>query len=72
MKTVILVKTLWSAGTQKFAILQTKALAEAGRDVEIISLRKAKYGSAYDDLFKGMTFFNPKRWWYYCQIQRFL
>ena len=56
MKIAIVVRLLWSAGTQKFAILQARALVKAGHDVEIIFLRKSKSGAVYDDLLKDLNF----------------
>lgn len=56
MRIGIVVRILWSAGTQKFAILQAKALAEAGHEVEIIFLRKSKSGYVFDDLLKGVNY----------------
>ena len=56
MKIAILVRILWSAGTQKFAILQAMALAEAGHEVEIIFLRKTNSGKVYDDILKDMNY----------------
>ena len=54
MKIAILVRILWSAGTQKFAISQAKALQAMGHDVELIFLRKSASGEIYEDLLKGM------------------
>ena len=56
MRIAIVVRILWSAGTQKFAILQAKALAKAGHSVEIIFLRKTTNGNVYDDLLKDMNY----------------
>jgi glycosyltransferase involved in cell wall biosynthesis len=56
MKIAILVRILWSAGTQKFAIEQARALANYGCDVEIIFLRRAKNGDVYDDLLNGVNY----------------
>lgn len=55
MKIAILVRILWSAGTQKFAIQQAKALTDMGHDVELIFLRRGRNGSVYDDLLKGVS-----------------
>jgi len=56
MKIGIVVRILWPAGTQKFAILQAKALADAGHEVEIIFLRKTKNGNVYDDILKDLNY----------------
>jgi glycosyltransferase involved in cell wall biosynthesis len=56
MRIAIVVRILWSAGTQKFAIEQAKYLAEAGHEVQIIFLRKAKSGDVYNDLLQGLKY----------------
>ncbi len=56
MKIAILVRILWSAGTQKFAIEETRALSEMGHDVELIFLRKSESGDVYSDLLKGLKY----------------
>jgi len=56
MKIGIVVRILWPAGTQKFAILQAKALTDAGHDVEVIFLRKTKNGNVYDDILKDLNY----------------
>ncbi|MGC8618582.1 MAG: glycosyltransferase family 4 protein [Thermoplasmata archaeon] len=54
MKIAILVRILWSAGTQRFAISQAKALQAMGHDVELIFLRRSAKGSVYEDLLKDI------------------
>lgn len=56
MKVAILVRILWSAGTQKIAIQEARTLIEMGIDVEVIFLRKTKSGDVYDDLLKGIKY----------------
>ncbi len=50
MRIGIIVRILWSAGTQKFAINQAIALTKAGHDVTLIFLRKSKSGEVYDEI----------------------
>lgn len=54
MKIAILERILWSAGTQKFAISQAKALQAIGHDVELIFLRRSPKADVYEDLLKGV------------------
>ena len=57
MKICILVRILWSAGTQKFAISEAKALQSMGHDVELVFLRRTVKGNVYDDLLKDIKVF---------------
>ena len=57
MKICILVRILWSAGTQKFAISEAMALQSMGHDVELVFLRKLAKGNVYDDLLKDIKVF---------------
>ncbi len=57
MKICILVRILWSAGTQKFAISEAKALQSMGHEVELVFLRKSAKGNVYDDLLKDVKVF---------------
>ena len=54
MKIAILVRILWSAGTQKFAISQAKALQAMGHDVELIFLRRTANENIYEDLLNDI------------------
>ncbi len=54
IKIAILVRILWSAGTQKFAISQAKALQAIGHDVELIFLRRSSKVDVYEDLLKDV------------------
>ena len=56
MKIGIVVRILWSAGTQKFAIDQALALKNAGHDVTIFFLRKTKNSQAYEELLKTIDY----------------
>ncbi|MEM3858898.1 MAG: hypothetical protein QW478_05775 [Candidatus Micrarchaeaceae archaeon] len=56
MKICILVRILWPAGTQKFAISQAKALSEEGNEVELVFLRKDASAAVYDDYLRGLNF----------------
>ena len=56
MKIAILVRILWSAGTQKIAIKEARTLTQMGYDVELIFLRKTKSGEAYGDLLKDINY----------------
>lgn len=56
MKIAIIVRILWSAGTQKFAIMQARALVKAGHDVELIFLRRTSKGGVYDELLKDLKY----------------
>ena len=56
MKIAILVRILWSAGTQKIAIQETRTLSDMGLDVELIFLRRTKSGEVYRNLLKGVKY----------------
>lgn len=56
MKICIVVRILWSAGTQKFAIQQAKAFQDAGHEVTIIFLRSTESGHVYDELLKTVEY----------------
>lgn len=56
MKIGIVVRILWSAGTQKFAIEQARALQEEGHHVTIIFLRNTKSGDVYAPLLDGLDY----------------
>ncbi|MEM0135150.1 MAG: glycosyltransferase family 4 protein [Thermoplasmatales archaeon] len=56
MKICIVVRILWSAGTQKFAIQQAKALQDAGHEVTVIFLRSTESGKVYDKLLKNVRY----------------
>ncbi|MGC8558333.1 MAG: glycosyltransferase family 4 protein [Nitrososphaeria archaeon] len=57
MKIKILVRILWPAGTQRIAILQTKALQNMGHDVELVFLRSTEKGERYyHDLLNGVNY----------------
>ena len=56
MKIIILVRILWSAGTQKTAILGAKHLQDLGNEVEIIFIRKGKTSFIYEQMLKGVKY----------------
>ena len=56
MKIGIIVRILWSAGTQKFAIEEARALRDEGQDVTLIFLRKTKSGDVYLPLLDGLNY----------------
>lgn len=56
MKIAILVRILWSAGTQKIAIQEAITFSQMGHDVELIFLRKTKSGEVYEDMLKGVKY----------------
>jgi glycosyltransferase involved in cell wall biosynthesis len=56
MKIVILVRILWSAGTQKTAIKGAIELTEMGHDVELIFLRKGRSSFIYEPMLKGLKY----------------
>jgi hypothetical protein len=56
LKIGIIVRILWSAGTQKFAIDQARSLKEAGNDVTLIFLRKTKSGAVYAPLLDDLDY----------------
>ena len=56
MKIAVVVRILWSAGTQKFAIEQAKALSAFGHNVDLIFIRRGKNGNVYDDLLKEVNY----------------
>ena len=56
MKIAILVRILWSAGTQKIAIQEARTLTQMGCDVELIFLRRSKSGEVYGDLLKNINY----------------
>lgn len=55
MKITVIVRILWSAGTQKFAIEEAKALSAFGHDGDLIFIRRGKNGYVYDDLLKDIN-----------------
>lgn len=55
MKIIILVRILWTAGTQKIAIAEATQLANEGHDVELVFLRGSKMWVA-DELLKGVKY----------------
>ena len=55
MKIAVIVRILWSAGTQKFAIEEAKALSAFGHDGDLIFIRRGKNGYVYDDLLKDIN-----------------
>lgn len=56
MKIAVVVRIMWSAGTQKFAIEQAKALSDFGYNVDLIFIRRGKNGNVYDDLLKDVNY----------------
>ena len=56
MRIAVVVRILWSAGTQKFAIEQTKALSDKGYNVELIFIRRGKNGNVYDNMLKDLNY----------------
>lgn len=56
MKIAVLVRILWSAGTQKFAIEQAKALSDFGHNVDLIFIRRGKNGNVYDDMLNDVNY----------------
>lgn len=56
MKIVLLVRILWTAGAQKKAIREAKALSELGHETEIIFLRKSQTLNGYEDLLEGVNY----------------
>lgn len=56
MRIAICVRILWSAGTQKFAIEQAKALATSGHSVTLFFLRRSTNGNVYGDLLKDIDY----------------
>ena len=56
MKIAVIVRILWSAGTQKFAIEEAKALSAFDHYVDLIFIRRGKNGHVYDDLLKDINY----------------
>ncbi len=51
-----MVRIFWSAGTQKFAIEQAKALSALGHNVDLFFIRKGKNAQAYQDLLRDVNY----------------
>lgn len=56
MKIRILVRILWSAGTQRIAIEQARSLRDLGHEVELIFIRKSKENHNYQQLLEGINY----------------
>jgi glycosyltransferase involved in cell wall biosynthesis len=56
LKIGIIVRILWSAGTQKFAIEEARSLQDEGHDVTLIFLRKTQSGDVYLPLLDGLNY----------------
>ena len=55
MKVVILCRILWTAGTQKIAIMEAKTFQNMGYDVELIFIREGVKNS-YNELLKDLNY----------------
>ena len=56
MKIAIIVRILWTAGTQKIAIMEAKTLKKMGFDVTIYFLRGTEKGRDYFDILEGLSY----------------
>lgn len=56
MKIAILVRILWTAGTQKIAIMEAKTLMEMGHDVKLYFLRGTEKGKIYLEIMKDINY----------------